>query len=130
MENASKALIIAGAILIAILLISVGVWVMNSVNPLKDSAQQQTDAMAIQTFNAQFVDLEGENVSASQVREIFSKVNSSNVQDSAHKVKIIGAQTGDAPELTNYSSIVTKKQRYSVSVEYGTDGYISIIRIY
>ena len=43
MENASKALIIAGAILIAILLISVGILVMNSVNkPIDEAANEAT----------------------------------------------------------------------------------------
>ena len=43
MENASKALIIAGAILVSILLISVGVLVMQSMNPMTEQAQSQTE---------------------------------------------------------------------------------------
>ena len=44
MENASKALIIAGAILISILLISVGIMVMNSTDEVTGGMQQQMDS--------------------------------------------------------------------------------------
>ena len=52
MENASKALIIAGAILISILLISVGILVMNSTGNVTDQVKTSSDSMSIQTFNA------------------------------------------------------------------------------
>ncbi len=45
MENASKALIIAGAILIAILLISVGILILNSISGVTDSAKKAGSEM-------------------------------------------------------------------------------------
>ena len=45
MENASKALIIAGAILISILLISVGILVFNSTKGVTDNAEKAGDVM-------------------------------------------------------------------------------------
>ena len=47
MENASKALIIAGAILISILLISVGILVFNSTRGFTDNAGATDDAMEL-----------------------------------------------------------------------------------
>ena len=47
MENASKALIIAGAILISILLISVGILIFNSTSGVTDSAGDTDFAMMI-----------------------------------------------------------------------------------
>ena len=41
MENASKALLIAGAILICILLIAIGMYIYNSANSTVDSAVSQ-----------------------------------------------------------------------------------------
>jgi len=46
MENASKALIIAGAILISILLISVGILMFNSSSGVTDNAGETGDVMA------------------------------------------------------------------------------------
>ena len=61
MENASKALIIAGAILIAILLISVGIMVMNSMNKPLDVAASEADSQAVQMYNSKFAVYEGRN---------------------------------------------------------------------
>ena len=52
MENASKALIIAGAILISILLISLGIVIYNSA---KDAAStDQMDDFQVSAFNSKF----------------------------------------------------------------------------
>lgn len=110
MENASKALIIAGAILISILLISVGIIIMNSTGSVTDQVGSQADSMAIQTFNGQFTSYEGSNKSASQVRSLQSAVNASNASNS-HQVTL----SGTLPTLNNTS-------KYTISFTYGTSG--------
>ena len=89
MENASKALIIAGAILIAILLISVGILVLNTVNKPIDQAQTQADAQAIELFNSKFAGYFGKNKSASSAKALITLVNSSNGVDEKHKIYIV-----------------------------------------
>ena len=54
MENATKALIIAGAVLISILLISVGIMVFNSASDPINQSQNSSEAQAIQMFNESF----------------------------------------------------------------------------
>jgi len=54
MENASKALIIAGAILLSILIIGIGMYVYSSSTSSLDSAVSQMSANEIQAFNKQF----------------------------------------------------------------------------
>ena len=67
MENASKALIIAGAILISILLISVGILIFNSTRGFTDNASETDDAMELAAAleNAKIVlgtmDIENDN---------------------------------------------------------------------
>ena len=57
MENASKALIIAGAILLAILLISLGIMIFNQAqDTVNNSGMSQAQ---IQTFNNKFLKYEG-----------------------------------------------------------------------
>lgn len=91
MENASKALIIAGAILISILLISVGILVFNSTSGVTDNAGKTGDVMMSsaelenariqlettgiieddQLFNKYIVYMyEGDNRTAREVREL------------------------------------------------------------
>lgn len=89
MENASKALIIAGAILIAILLISVGMILINSGRNVVDQGDAGMQSQQIQTFNSNFTQFEGTR-KGSVVREIVSKVNASNATDDAHQVTLVG----------------------------------------
>ena len=79
MENASKALIIAGAILIAILLISVGILVMNSMNAPLDQASQQATSQAVQIYNAKFKPYLGKEKSAREAINAITFAKSMNV---------------------------------------------------
>lgn len=71
MENASKALIIAGAILLSISIIALGMFALNSVTgsipdePLKD--------VEISQFNSTFDKYVGSNVSGSRVRSLLDR---------------------------------------------------------
>lgn len=131
MENASKALIIAGAILISILLISVGILVMNSTGTMQDEVKTSSDSMAIQTFNSNFTAYEGNEVSGSQVKSLLSYIKSSNAScgfqstptdSSADKyVYAAGVTTAGA---------VNKNRTYSVEVtKYSAGGYVNEITI-
>ena len=127
MENASKALIIAGAVLVSILLITFGVMIMSSTGGTQDTVKQQTDSMAIQTFNSQFLQYEGTQKSAEQVRQLLSSVKASNGANASHQIKIYKGSSGTVALAS--TGIVTGT-KYTVAITYGTDGYISIIRVY
>ena len=67
MENASKALLIAGAILIAILIISLGIILINSGNGANQQAQQVGDVISIAAGDAvNKIAISGENVENNQ----------------------------------------------------------------
>ena len=75
MENASKALIIAGAILLAILIIGLGVFIYNQAsNAIGNTGMDQ---LAVQQFNGQFEAYEGTK-SGSQIKELIKVVISNN----------------------------------------------------
>ena len=79
MENASKALIIAGAILLAILIISLGIMIYNQASGVvNNNSMSQVD---ITSFNSQFTQYEGTNVRGAQVNSLLSQVQSSNVSN-------------------------------------------------
>lgn len=124
MENASKALIIAGAILIAILLISVAILVINSTGNLTDRVGSQMDQMAKDTFNGQFTPYEGGNKSANQIRTLKSAVltsNSSNLDLEPIKINGKDANECDTSKLSNTA-------KFSVKLEYN-NGIVSNIEI-
>jgi len=76
MENASKALIIAGAILLAIVIISLGLVVVNNVRNVTDNTN--LSEQEIQSFNAKFIAYEGKNVSGSRVNSLIQLVIATN----------------------------------------------------
>jgi len=76
MENASKALIIAGAILLSILIISLGIMVYN--NAKSTVGEASLDPEKVQTFNSKFTMYAGEKVSASKANSLIQAVNASN----------------------------------------------------
>ena len=78
MENASKALIIAGAILLAILIISLGILIYNQASGVVTN--NSMDEVSIQTFNNKFLQYAGEQ-KGSSVRALLSQVNASNATD-------------------------------------------------
>ena len=120
MENASKALIIAGAILISILLISVGVMVMNSASSVTDSASGQMNDAAIQAFNNKFINYAGTQ-KGSVIRQLEGRVKSNNGSEPDHQVEYEG------PTTIRNSATYTVTLTYSDSGE--DNGYITKITV-
>ena len=128
MENASKALLIAGAILIVIVLIGIGVLIVNSTSGIQDQATSSADSMARQTFNSQFTAYEGQDNSAAQIRSLISTINASN----GANAKQVNYTIKDA---TDHETTVKNGKLYTVELKYTdnntttTDGYVKSIAI-
>jgi len=88
MENASKALIIAGAILISILLISIGIMLINSGRSVSETGASSMDSYKLQTFNSKFTMFEGDSKKGSDIKDVFNTVAASNASDKEHQVTI------------------------------------------
>ena len=140
MENASKALIIAGAILLAILIISLGILIYNQASSVvQDNAMSTVE---IQQFNQQFTQYEGSSVRGSTVRALYQAVLSNNVsQDSATRqveidnvaiggtegsIETSGTTTADlsksAKEMPPGFNNIETGTSYSVTCSYGSSG--------
>ena len=92
MENASKALIIAGAILISILLISVGIIIMNAINdPVSKGADVAKD-QAVQIFNTQFTSYIGSGVDYNTAKQCITAV-ASTAREGGHKIEMLASST-------------------------------------
>ena len=121
MENASKALIIAGAILLAILIISLGILIYNQASGV--ATENSMDEVSIQTFNNKFLQYAGKQKGAA-VRALLSQISASNASEGAN-----GHQVKTNPEDVNTASIKTG-ETYTVTVTIDdTSGYVSNIKI-
>ena len=82
MENASKALIIAGAILLSILLISLGIMIFTQAQGAIDGSGMSD--MEVRSFNQKFLKYEGKQKGTairSLVQEVMANNNSEEVSD-------------------------------------------------
>ena len=79
MENASKALIIAGAILLAILIISLGIMIYQQASGVvNNNAMSEVD---INSFNQKFIQYTGTNVRGAQVNALLNQIQTKMNQD-------------------------------------------------
>lgn len=117
MENASKALLIAAAVLIVILLIAFGMRIMNSTGDSSGQAEDLAASQQMQTFNAQFTGYLGTNRSASVVRNLQVIVKTSNTRNTQHQI------SGTILTATPADGTV-----YEIKATY-EDGYIKTINV-
>lgn len=132
MENATKALMIAGAVLLAIMIIGIGMLIYNnsigSVNQAISNMSQQEKQM----FNNQFVSYEGTK-SGSNVKTLISAVITSNNQITQEdgenserlvKLTLSGTASGacsaasDSATLSKARTGVVSSKKYTVELAY------------
>ena len=124
MENASKALIIADAILLAILLISLGIIVFTQAQDIiSNSGMSQAE---VQTFNNQFLKYEGSQ-KGTLVKSMVQEVLAVNANGSGFNVTIKKGGS-DTETITDTASIINSNT-YTVKLSYGTDGRVNKIDV-
>ena len=141
MENASKALIIAGAILLAISIIAIGMFVVRNVTgAITDSADmssEQADA-----YNSPFLSYEG-NIRGSRAKTLCNSVRGHNLaaKDDSEKIGVFTDDKGadyaagqtagtTTAEINNVNSGLQSGKTYTVSFGMDPDsGYITAIYI-
>ena len=124
MENASKALIIAGAILLAILLISLGILIYNQAQDTVSNSGM--DQAAISAFNNKFLKYEGTQ-SGSVVKSLINEAIASNADDSLPDVQINGATPGEGEKAK--TSDFSSSSDYTVTIKSYDKGMVSNIEV-
>lgn len=113
MENASKALIIAGAILLAILIIALGVYIFNqarSATNMDDLSNQQVEA-----HNATFQNYEG-TINGTQAKALIDAIRNNN-----QRMPDLGDIAVDGVTGTNISDmtkLAEEKNKYEATSQY------------
>ena len=128
MENASKALIIAGAILLTILIISLGIMIYNQASGVvNNNAMTEVE---VTSFNQKFEQYLGENVRGANVNSLLNaiKTNNMSTDDASKKISITGACGTDASAYTKADTGSTYKVEVPTN-GYTTGGLISQIKI-
>ncbi len=131
MENASKALIIAGAILLAILLISLGIMIFNQAqDTVNNSGMSQAEITA---FNNKFLKYEGTQ-KGSVVKSLINEVLATNQSlSTSERVKVTLVKKGNGEEITTATATPTTSavdiaQSYTVKLTY-SNGRVTQIDI-
>ena len=126
MENASKALIIAGAILLAILIIGIGIYVFNNANSSVEEIGGSMSTMEIQSFNSPFETYQGTGKTGTQVKTLLQKVIATNSQYEGREVSVTvtGGITSkkDADSISGEVTNIINNNKYTVGLTYGTTG--------
>ncbi len=120
MENASKALIIAGAILLSILIIGLGMLMFNQA---KDAITGTgIDDQKVKAYNAQYDDYMGTNVNGTKVRSLYETVRNHNITTQDDESLIIAIGDASTPaELNKAKTAIKAGKTYTVEVP--EDGY-------
>ncbi len=102
MENASKALIIAGAILLAIAIIGIGMYIYSQAADQVGGAGADLTKQQIDTFNSTYLAYQGTKT-GQQLRTLLGNIRTFNAQTELDADKI-GVHTGDASADTASSA--------------------------
>lgn len=131
MENASKALIIAGAILLAILLITLGILVYNQAAGVINN--DSMNAVEMQQFNQQFTQYEGSQRGVT-IRSLLQSIlaNNSSADSDERRVTVSGV-LGDLERadrsIDDLLGEVENGSTYIVTCTYNDQGLVENIDI-
>lgn len=139
MENATKALLIAGSVLIAIVLIAVGIKILSSTSGITDEVDGLSTTMEASIFNSQFTQYAGRQ-SATEVRALISLIASTYRAGNEHTVKLqIKKITGNgftsnytystADSISDKMSLLQSNYTYTVSITQYEQGYVKVVTI-
>ena len=138
MENASKALIIAGAILLSIAIIGIGMYVYSTAQQTIQSANMSQQE--ITAYNADFIKYEGTQ-SGSNVKALLQTIRTHNIvnkDDVSKSIKVTTSGTATTDESTTGSTKeeiadlltdIKSGTQYTVSFGYSDTGLIKGIDI-
>jgi len=138
MENATKALLIAASVLIAIILIALGLRILGVIKPATDQVGKVSATLEISVFNSQFTKYEGAQ-KGSSVRSLIRLVQQNNLTgsdnepkisiDMSSKFNISIDENGTNAEYNTAINKINVSETYNIQVSFGRDGYINKIEI-
>lgn len=132
MENATKALLIAAAVLIAILIISLGIVIYTQASETVNSVNMSQQE--VQTFNDQFLKYQGSGKRGTEVNALIKAVvTNNNAEDAEESSKIVQLTAPGGINITGTATQIPKVDAakvYNVEVTLDTtSGLVTSIEV-
>lgn len=126
MENAAKALLIAGGILIAIILISMFLMMYNRMTSIKKTQEEKKEMEQLAAFNAQYEAFDKKIMYGVDVRTLVNKAEENNRNNPSETINVIFEPGTEFENTDDFN-----KNRYKcTSIKYSaTTGKVSEIVI-
>ena len=116
MENASKALLIAGGVLIAILILTIGVYLFATYGQLGESYEKNLSSGEIKKFNSNFIQFEGRNtangnanITAQEIVTLYKFVKAYNEKNET-SITNIKVENDSGSEILNSSNTLNEAE--------------------
>ena len=131
MDNASKALILAGGILISVMIISVAMYVLTNARGFSSSADSQARIYAVQAFNRyyqSFINDNG-NIYGIDVLNVYNRSIDDNKGDKEYNITVsVDSAIINALKAPTGAELMNTEFSYNID-GYDSDGYITHITI-
>ena len=136
MENATKALIIASAVLIVLVLIGVSLKVLGSTRGVTEQVDASATVMEASVFNSQFLKFEGEQ-KARDVRSLLNLIRITWAKNADGDKPKLYYTTRGTTQILNIedlndkleSGIFATNNIFNVEINIGADGFVDKITI-
>ena len=131
MENASKALLFAAGILIAIILISVAIYLVNMSQQATTGVASTMTEMQLMQFNNKFEQYNGVRTGA-QIKQLVNTINASNVENAGTDLIVnitgegIASATGSTDTCPQYTCTLGSAKKYKVTLTPHNGAYTEI----
>ena len=139
MENATRALTMAGGILIALMILGALFLMFNNLSSYQNQNDTSTKSTQIAEFNNQFEPYNKDNLTLMELHSVYNKVNSNNTKNPEYKIEMIYEFNSNHEDenlkenfKSNFTAIEEAEKMNStfscINIEYkGVDGGISKI---
>lgn len=146
MENASKAIIIAGSVIILLMVVGLGMFVYNKASSSVSVVDTQLDTMIVQEYNSQYTKYEKAYVTGVEVKECILEVLHNNANTKNDAVFVTGVEVHNADRVLKYVDItvavtgvkralpndyplssISNASRYTTDIIVGDDGLVQNI---
>lgn len=128
MDNASKALIMAGGILIAVMIVSLSMYLLAGARGFASASNDQAELSAIESFNRYYLSFDS-TILGIDVLNIYNKaIDDSTRTNHMHEVNV-SVPSGVITLLNGVDGSTYMNVPYSYSYGFDSDGYINSITI-
>lgn len=124
MENASKAILIAGGVLLAIIVISICMLVISNAREAFVSMEERRHAQIVQEQTAKFANYVGQEIYGTEVYNCIKRAQSYNDSNPGNTIAVQAPTDVDGVDVTDESERITK---FTGTMTTNDDGTIASI---